>query len=289
MSDSETPTGAGALQFDRLETATGTDSATADGATCEHCKQPIATEYFHLNGRTTCHHCRGAIERMLATPRGAGPFIAAGLFGFVGAVAGAILYSVIIMVTHFELALVAIVIGYMVGWSVRKGAQGGGRRFQVLAIGLTYFSIALAYTPLVVNEMNSRRTQQTAGQATGQAAGQGDTGSLVTSATPPAEASTRDARGGSVERSSTTASLAALPVGLAVVVLFIAALPILSIVGSLPSGLLSAVIIFAGLRQAWRMTAVPALEILGPYRVAPAVASAGATAVTTAVGESEPA
>jgi hypothetical protein len=54
---------------------------------------------------------------------------------------------------------------------------------------------------------------------------------------------------------------------------FIAVLPVLMIVGSFPSGLISAFIIFIGMRQAWRMTGAPSLEILGPYRVGAEAAS----------------
>jgi hypothetical protein len=48
---------------------------------------------------------------------------------------------------------------------------------------------------------------------------------------------------------------------------FIAALPVMVVVGSFPSGLISAIIIFIGMRQAWRMTGAPLVQILGPYRV----------------------
>ena len=54
---------------------------------------------------------------------------------------------------------------------------------------------------------------------------------------------------------------------------FVAILPVLVIVGSLPGGILSALIIFFGMRQAWKMTAAPVIEILGPYRVGAAVAT----------------
>ncbi|MEZ5288398.1 MAG: hypothetical protein R2712_27050 [Vicinamibacterales bacterium] len=46
-------------------------------------------------------------------------------------------------------------------------------------------------------------------------------------------------------------------------------LPVLLIVNTLPGGLLSAAIIGFGLLQAWKMTGVAALQISGPYRVAP--------------------
>jgi hypothetical protein len=47
-------------------------------------------------------------------------------------------------------------------------------------------------------------------------------------------------------------------------------LPVLVVFGSMPGGLLSALIIGIGMRQAWQMTAVPPLQISGPYRIAAA-------------------
>jgi hypothetical protein len=55
---------------------------------------------------------------------------------------------------------------------------------------------------------------------------------------------------------------------------FILALPVMVVVGGLPASLISAAIIFFGMRQAWRMTGVPRLQITGPYRVGAPRASA---------------
>lgn len=51
------------------------------------------------------------------------------------------------------------------------------------------------------------------------------------------------------------------------------ALPIYVIIGSLPGGLISALIIGFGMVQAWQLTGTPAMDIQGPFRVgtAPAV------------------
>jgi len=51
-----------------------------------------------------------------------------------------------------------------------------------------------------------------------------------------------------------------------VLLLLSLAMPVLIVVGSLPSGLISALIIGIGMRQAWRMTAAPP-AITGPYRL----------------------
>jgi hypothetical protein len=44
-------------------------------------------------------------------------------------------------------------------------------------------------------------------------------------------------------------------------------LPVYSVVQSMPLGLLRALIIAIGLRQAWTMTAAHTLAISGPYKV----------------------
>ena len=66
------------------------------------------------------------------------PLAIAAIFGLGAALAGAAIYYAVIAITHFEIGLVAILIGYMVGYAVRKGAGGrGGLRFQILAALLT--------------------------------------------------------------------------------------------------------------------------------------------------------
>jgi hypothetical protein len=131
------------------------------------------------------------------------------------------------------------VIGYMVGWAVHKGAGGGGRRFQVLAIALTYGAVALAYTPIVVKAAIEARRKEAPAAAT---------------TTPAAD---------------TTEARPSRPPVIAVLFLLglIVALPVVVVVSGLPSSLISAAIIFFGMRQAWKMTGKPPLVISGPYRV----------------------
>jgi hypothetical protein len=71
-------------------------------------------------------------------------------YGALAAAAGCVGWIVISKVTGYEIGIVAIGIGYLVGKAVRKGAGGfGGRRYQVLAMLLTYSSIALASLPAI--------------------------------------------------------------------------------------------------------------------------------------------
>ncbi|HEX6464416.1 MAG TPA: hypothetical protein VFZ98_08185 [Vicinamibacterales bacterium] len=229
--------GTGDLQFDKVVPQ---GPPVPDALSCAYCKRPLPAEYYDVSGNSTCAGCRGQIETLIETPRGAGPFLKALTLGGVAGIAGAIVYYAVIAITNFEIGIVAILIGYMVGYAVRKGARGrGGRRFQVIGILLTYLAVGLAYTPLAVKgAIESRR--------------KADASATATPERPMDPAA------------ATRPSLIKI---LALVAGFIIALPVIVIVGGLPSSLLSAAIIFFGMRQAWRMTGTPQLQITGPYRV----------------------
>src|SRR5688572_18691976 len=130
----------------------GSDSETPPGSlafSCRGCQQTLSDEYFDVNGEPVCSSCRDSLLHQAEPPRGAMPLIRAALFGIAAAIAGAVLYYAVIAITNFEIGLVAIAIGYMVGYAIRTGAGGrGGRTLQVLAIVLTYWAVGLAYVPI---------------------------------------------------------------------------------------------------------------------------------------------
>jgi hypothetical protein len=255
MSDQQIPVGNEELQFDRVITeATSSAPPSTLAVTCAGCRASIETEYFDINGNIFCTTCRTAVESAAETPRGIMALVTAGLFGLGAGVVGAIVYYAVIAIAHLEIGIIAILIGYMVGYAVRKGARGrGGRRFQVLAVALTYASIALAYTPLAVKQASDgdRKAHTAPATATGRSNSNATTAGRSAAPTKPS-----------------VGPLLAIVILLAM----IAALPVLVVWGSFPSGLISAFIIFIGLRQAWSMTGAPRLQIFGPYRVGAAPA-----------------
>jgi hypothetical protein len=172
--------------------------------------------------------------------------VRAAIFGVGAAIAGAILYYGVIAITNLEIGIVAIAIGYMVGYAIRRATGGrGGRRLQILAIVLTYWSVGLAYTPVAFKQL--AKAEQT---------------TTSTDTTREVE----DALTGSQ-----------LVIALAFVAALTVVLPVMVVFGSLPGGLISAAIIGFGMAQAWRMTAAPTLVVSGPYRIGgpsiPAVSS----------------
>ena len=198
------------LQFDRaVESSAAAGGAPATPAlSCAFCGKPIATSYYNVAGRAACESCKHVAENAIAAQSSNDAFFRAVVFGAGAAIAGAAIYYGVIALLGLEIGIVAILIGYMVGRAIRKGARGGGgRRYQVLAVALTYLSVGLAYAPLAFKGF----------------------------------------------------SIAA--------VVMVVALPVIAVMGSGASGILSAIIIGVGLRQAWRMTAAHPLTITGPYKV----------------------
>lgn len=120
------------------------------GVVCELCGKNIPDYYYQVSGKTMCKHCQPQIAAELArTPR----FWRAAGFGALAALAGSLIWYGIIAATGYELGLIAIVVGLMVGGAVRKGSGGtGGLSLQLLAVFLTYTSIVSSYTPLLFQE-----------------------------------------------------------------------------------------------------------------------------------------
>lgn len=239
------------LQFDRVVPDSPV-SLVGDrvAAVCAACGDTIDTEYYQINGHVACASCRSRAESSAETPRGIKPLVTAGLFGLGAGIVGAIIYFAVIALLNLEIGIVAILIGYMVGYAVRRGIHGrGGRRFQVLAVALTYASIAMAYTPIAVKGALENKSANA---------------NVSTAASSDNTASTQTSN----EEGNVFLALAGVSA-------LVAILPVLVVCSSLPGSLISGVIIFVGLAQAWRMTGVPQLQIFGPYRVGTAASSLG--------------
>ena len=261
MTDPNTRQAPAPLQFDRA-VESGAPAADAQATallTCSSCGQPIKTYYYHFDGETVCAACKQTAEQAGAAQSSGGAFLRSAIFGLGAAVAGAAIYYGVIALLSLEIGIVAILIGYMVGAAVRKGARGGGgRRYQILAVALTYFSVGLAYSPLAFKGFAEGRAKAAASaNSTKTFAPAGDSASESVAAAAPASRPVTAKRIG----------FGVILLALGATFLFIFVLPIMAVMGSGASGIISVIIIGVGLRQAWRMTAGHVVTITGPYRV----------------------
>ncbi len=245
------------LQFDAAVPRDGRRAS----ATCAQCHAAIRTNYWEANGQVLCSSCKTALDAVHGpTARaGAGPMLRAALFGVGAALAGAAIYLAVAYFLNLEVGLIAILVGFMVGWAVRKGTRDrGGRRFQVLAVVLTYLAISVTYVPQML--MSSADTPAPPAR-TDSAAAVGASDSAVAagvgdSAGPVAASANADIP---------PRSIALLVVG--VLVLLVIA-PVKVVVTQLPGSLITALIVGFGLMQAWKLPARQVITFRGPFRLA---------------------
>jgi hypothetical protein len=224
------------LQFEHAEFA-----APAQGQSCSSCNGPAAPEYHELDGKVFCAVCRQRIELSIEKMRTSGSLGRAFLYGLAAAVVGSIVFYAVSAITGFQFGLIAVVIGYAVGKAVRKGSGSlGGRRYQIVAVLLTYFSIASTNIPPIVKYLSQQSQKKHAAASSP---------SITTDPAPPIRA---------------PKPLLAL-VGIVFLFGLALALPILNITHDF----LGVIIIGIGLWEAWKFTRAAKIEFKGPFTVAP--------------------
>lgn len=219
--------------------ATAEYSPNSSAMKCAACKQPIIGEYFQIKGTPVCADCTEKLRAQI--PRDShGAFVRALLFGIAGALVGLVLYVAFALGTGLIIGWVSVAVGYIVGKAMRMGSRGvGGRRYQVVAVLLTYFAVSISAVPIAIEQ--SRMHHQAQAQF--------------------AEDSTQPR--------------AHVNVGKAIAVLALVGIasPILDLRDDPVQGLIGLIILFVGIRFAWQFTAGRTLNISGPYQAATAGAA----------------
>jgi hypothetical protein len=222
------------LQFDHAEYQAPGAAAVA----CAFCHQEVPEEYHELNGKVICDTCRQAVSARFAGGSGSVRFLRAGLFGSIAAAVGFGIYYAVLQSTGFHFGLVAILVGWMVGTAVRRGAQSrGGWVYQGLAIFLTYTAVVAFPVPEIMAFIAEQDKQQAAeAAAAAQHAGV---------APAPRISPMRKA---------------------------VESLEVMVIAYTLPfltwrENLIGLLIIFFALQQAWALNRKPKVKITGPYEV----------------------
>ena len=252
----------GDLQFDKAEPTPGQAEAPAAG--CATCKQPLTGVYYQVNGTPSCERCKTQLQYDQMSGSAAGNILRAGTFGLLAALAGGALWYAVRATTGYEVGLIAILVGVMVGAAVRAGCRRrGGIGYQLLAVALTYFGICVQYVPDIVKAI---RDQQPSNQAN--AANPASPTSAPADATEPAAAlpDAPPAPGHSLG-----------------VQLFMAAGLLLAFAMAAPflggfENIIGILIIGFALWEAWKINRRVPLQIEGPFRLAQAPTPAAAVA-----------
>jgi hypothetical protein len=160
------------------------------------------------------------------------------VFGCGAAVLGLVLYSTFAIITGWTIGYLSLAVGYLVGKAIMKGSRGiGGRRYQVAALLLTYAAVSLSAIPIFISMMPKEQSVQHQSVAEGKQPGPEGQRSQI----------------------SPGAALAAL----GYLAVFGLASPFLELRDPV-HGFVGLIILFVGIRIAWRLTAAKIPEISGP-------------------------
>jgi hypothetical protein len=147
------------LDFERADYGEA-ERADAGSLSCSICEVPISYTYFTRDGSFVCERCEGPARE--AGPAGSGftrlmGAMAAGTFA---AVIASALWMVVTNVTGYEIGLIAIAVGWIVGVAIQIGNRGvGGIPYQVMAVFLTYSAIVMTYVPMLVSDLEAQWTE----------------------------------------------------------------------------------------------------------------------------------
>lgn len=159
------------------------------------------------------------------------------LFGLGGALVGLAIYAGVVIFTGYEIGLVSLAVGFIVGRSVVLGSRGRtGTRYQVAAAVLTYFAVSMATIPVALTYL-AQEEKDRAAITTDAAITASTTGSVEVKGDEPAEPF-------SLSRALFTLLLLGL------------ASPFLQL-QDMPGGLISIAILAFGIQIAWKTAATP--------------------------------
>ena len=219
--------------------ATAEYSGNAGEATCKACGKGIGDPYYQINGAKVCSNCAQTIKAQIP-PDSHAAFGRGILYGAGGAMLGLGIYVGFALATGLVAGLVSLAVGWLVGKAIVTGSGGvGGRRYQLAAALLTYMAVSLAAVPIAISQDMKQREAK-----------------VHTPASEPAAQATKMS--------------AAKAVG--VLTLIGLASPFLALSDPM-HGLIGLIILFVGIRIAWRITAGRQPSIVGPLSGATAAAN----------------
>ncbi|MEP7354122.1 MAG: hypothetical protein ABI824_12905 [Acidobacteriota bacterium] len=200
-----------------------------------------------------CPDCAAKVRQSMQPPDNKA-FLQGLIFGSGAALLCGIGYAILLLTTGWQIGLVAILVGYLVGRAVRMGAGGrGGRRCQIAAVTLTYLAMTLSYAPVIVKQLRDGKAKE----------------QTTTSSEQQAKQPTI------LEGRQLGIGQYALGLGLLGGISLVS--PFLDLLSGF-SGILGLAIIFFGLQRAWVLTAGDSRTLSGPF-------SLGSDSAPTTLGD----
>ena len=133
---------------------------------CSECRAPMREKYFSMNERPICAKCCPPYARRIKRTDGPGAIWRVGLQGALVALVG--VFALVAVITAFPPARIFLLvpIGYYIGKRMMKSLDGySTRRYQYLAVTLTYLCFLVGFTIPAVREQRDAITRNAENRA----------------------------------------------------------------------------------------------------------------------------
>ncbi len=193
-------------------------------------------------------------------------FVRAILCGLVGFAIGLVIYAAFAIATGITIGYLALAVGFIVGKAMMIGSRGvGGRRFQIAAVLLTYAAVSMASVPIAIHNMENQPHQRSTAQS--QVAPKDS--SSPTQDNSAGEASQENGS----NANATPPKKVTMAGAIGTLTMIGLAYPFLELTEG-AYGLIGLVILFVGMRFAWKMTAGRGnVKVEGPFQLADAASA----------------
>jgi hypothetical protein len=225
---------------------------------CQFCQQPLSGTYYRVNAAPACPGCAERMRSEIDKDKHAA-YVRALTYGIGAAVAGLIGYALIaILLQGWVISYMSIGVGWIVGTAMMKGSNGvGGRPYQIAAALLTYAAVSMAAVPIWIHFADEKKQQRQAQQqklADEQRQLEQESGQRPSEPQPAPRAAKPQV---------------SLGTWLGRVALIGLASPFIQLQGNPFWGAMGLLILFFGMRIAWRIAGGKPFGIYGPFAYAP--------------------
>lgn len=111
---------------------------------CSDCRAFSKTAYFNLGGRPLCPRCAGKYRASIERGTGSAAMTRAVLYGGGAAIVGMLGVALLLSFINGFRIIVSIGVAYLIAKAIGKATDNyGGRRYQILAVSLTYLALGL--------------------------------------------------------------------------------------------------------------------------------------------------
>ena len=223
---------------------------------CQFCQQ-MGGNYYRVNDAMACPGCVEKMRSERAADKHA-PYVRAVTYGIAAAVAGLIGYALIaILLQGWVISYMSLGAGWLVGVAMMKGSNGvGGRPYQITAALLTYAAVSMAAVPISIYFASERGRQR----ETQQQKAEEEQRQLEREFGQQPSAAPKPAPEMSLAKLGRIAGQLAL-VGLTS--------PFIEVENSPGWGAMGLLILFVGIRIAWRIAAGRPFQVYGPFADSP--------------------